>query len=495
MRQYKINLLSSWSVIVINIAIVFFLTPVIIETFGTFKYGIWILINSVVSYISLMEAGVNISTGRFVNIAYSRDNTQEASGYLSSSLAFYTLLPLVVVPVSMLLLVVLFPESKDFELIRLEILTAAFFAVSALLLNLISSNIRIKLNTNQRFELVALIEMLSLLFNAALTLVYMKLFSGESLAVMSLIVFVTAVLGLLLSLFFSHTYGVALQLRFKYASSKTFKKIINFSIWVLLSNLAVVSINHSDNFIISGLINVEAVSTYAVGFMISFYLVNMLSKINQVKNPEIQQLVGRADVSGLTILLQRLITNNLIFSIPVIICFYLFIDSFILLWLGEQFSESAVVAKILAAPSICILLSQGAGAALWAKGLVKTLSLVKIVGAMLNIVLSVVLILVFELSLVGVAIATSLVSFLECFVLIPFLYLKQMKPQKGSILLLPIAGVVTCFLIIYLSTNLVKLEISDWIMLVLTGGSVCSLFIGLSYLLCSKLKFNIEHEN
>ena len=229
MRQYKINLLSSWGVIVINIAIVFFLTPVIIEAFGTFKYGIWILINSVVSYVSLMEAGVNISTGRFVNIAYSRDNTQEASEYLSSSLAFYTLLPLVVVPGSMLLLVVFFPESKDFELIRFEILTAVFFAISALLLNLVSSNIRIKLNTNQRFELVALIEMLSLLFNAILTLVYMKLFSGENLAVMSLIVFVTAVLGLLLSLFFSHIYGVAFQLRLKYASSKTFKKISDFS--------------------------------------------------------------------------------------------------------------------------------------------------------------------------------------------------------------------------------------------------------------------------
>ena len=114
---------------------------------------------------------------------------------------------------------------------------------------------------------------------------------------------------------------------------------------------------------------------------------------------------------------------------------------------------------------------------------------------MLNIVLSVVLILVFELSLVGVAIATSLVSFLECLIVIPYLYLMQMKPQKGSMLLLPMGGVVTCFSIIYLTINVVNLEISDWVILVLTGGSVCSLFIGLSYLLCSKLKFNIEHEN
>jgi len=431
--QYQRNVVSSWLSQILAIVVVFYLTPKMINHLGDYKYGIWLLINSAVAYMSLLELGVNISTGRFVNIHIGKNNYIGASEVLSTSTAFYAMMPLIVLPLVWFLGSAVVDSFFSQVTISDDVFIASFLTVTSLFINLSSANLRIKLSSNHRFDVSSVISIVEVSVRASMILYMIYNYEDISLAQVSLATFFSAILVWVLSLILSSVYGENIPILYRRVNRSVFITIFTFSGWVMVCNIGVASINYSDKIIIGYFIDPTNVAYYGIGFMLFTHLGKIFSKLSQVKIPHITQLVGKLEKTELLTELQNLMALTGIITMPAIITFMLFADSFITLWLGQDFTKSALIGQVLAFALIFELSMSGIGAALWAKGIVKVLSIVKISVAVLNIALSVLFIHLFDNGLFGVALATVVIRLTELVVVMPILAKKELGISIVSI--------------------------------------------------------------
>ena len=83
-KQIAINIIFSVIATVLNIAINFFITPYIINQFGSDAYGFVKLANDFTNYASLFTIALNSMASRFLMLERARGNIEEAKRYFSS---------------------------------------------------------------------------------------------------------------------------------------------------------------------------------------------------------------------------------------------------------------------------------------------------------------------------------------------------------------------------------------------------------------------------
>jgi O-antigen/teichoic acid export membrane protein len=99
----KLNALSNFGGLAISILIGFFLTPVMLTYLGEKRFGIWTLVSSLVGYYGLLDFGVGAAIFRYVPLYHGQGNHHKVSSVISTSLAFYGMLSLVIVAVTQIL--------------------------------------------------------------------------------------------------------------------------------------------------------------------------------------------------------------------------------------------------------------------------------------------------------------------------------------------------------------------------------------------------------
>ena len=93
---YLRSLIASWAGYGANIVVMFFLSPFVVHSLGNARYGLWSLLMAVTGYLGLVEIGVRVSTGRYVNYHLGRGENEQVSHVVNTSLAFYCLASLLV---------------------------------------------------------------------------------------------------------------------------------------------------------------------------------------------------------------------------------------------------------------------------------------------------------------------------------------------------------------------------------------------------------------
>ena len=86
----------SYLTIFINIIIGILLTPFIIKSLGNQEYGIYVLIGSISSYLTLFDFGLTNTTVRFLSIYIHESDKENQDKYFSTNLIFYVILSLIV---------------------------------------------------------------------------------------------------------------------------------------------------------------------------------------------------------------------------------------------------------------------------------------------------------------------------------------------------------------------------------------------------------------
>jgi O-antigen/teichoic acid export membrane protein len=480
--QYKRNVLFSWLAILLNLGVVFILTPYLIDSMGKYIYGLWLVINSVIGYLNVVELGINISTGRFVNLHWSRGEKKQASQVISSTSAFYFAL-LLLAPLTIYIvspdIVLSFIEEKA---IAADVATGVFLVSIALFLNISAANIRVRLNANSRFDIISFIEIGNIAIRTVLIIFFIIASAHLTIIDLALATLGGAVASFLASIFLSSRYGVELHINPSYIKLSTLRRLLNFSVWVLVSNLGVMSINYSDNIIISFFIGADYVAIYAIGYMLTTHLITILSKISQVKIPTITQIIGREEKDKLIKELNKLYSFVCIISIPAIACFILLAENFIVLWVGVDFKQSALISLILVVGQVPYLSMQGLGAALWAKNIVKQLSLVKLFIAALNIVLSIALIYVLEDKLIAVAIGTMTASLLETLIILPWMVRKYLGIQLLQVIRINLVFPLQCITLITFYKVIFSESINGWLSFILIGAGCFLVFSTVSFI-------------
>ncbi len=404
-RVYARNLFANWFGYLANIIIMFFLTPFVVYKLGDVTYGTWSLMISITGYLGLAEVGVRISTGRHLNIYLGRKDNEKASSVIGTSLAFYSVVSIVIF-LAATMLGLNFPRL--FPQVPQQLAQEARWLLILLSVNvwlsLFSATFAQLLHANDRFDLRSMVDVVVLLSRTVLIVLLLQM--GHGIVAMTFVQVGSGLLSCLLLLLLARAKGARVAIRLRAASWGMARKIFGFGVWAFLSNVSNRIIHYTDVVVIALLLGPANVTLYAIAFMMITYSQPMLEHVLGVMVPEMTKRAGggsSADVRWLVIRGGRMM---LFFAVPLLVGFIVLGQEFIINWMGPEKAWSGAVLGILAAANLFWVANHSAVMGLWSLGHVRGVVLLRGIEASLNLGLSLLLVMVFDLGIVGIALGT-----------------------------------------------------------------------------------------
>lgn len=418
-----------------SIFLSFFVVRVTIGYLGKDLYGIWIVLLSIISWLSLFDIGVGNGLRNKLTIALSNNNLEDARSYVStayiilSSIAL-TLLILFSCSIYFINWISVFNSTLlDIGEYRLMMFLFMFSIVFSFVLGLINSI----LNAYQQSALTNVISIMTNLIFISFLILFKSFFLSNIIKII-FIYCVALLLSHLILTFYFFKKNKAVVPRFIHFSKSKIKDVLSLGGSFFIIQIAVLLIFTVDNYIILQLLGTEQVSVYNVVFKLFSIFTLAFGIIISPLWSAFTEANEKNDFHWMKTTIKKL---NLMFLVVILgLIVFLFIYQPILdIWMPTN-SRIVPPFNLIIALSIFIIIS------VWNNiyafflngvGIVKMQVRVAIVGALLNVPLAVFFVKYMGLGLAGVVIAMiislSLFSFFGPLVTYRFLKNKTSKNE------------------------------------------------------------------
>jgi len=402
------NIFANWFGFAVNVCIMFLLTPFVLSALGDTRYGIWVLVTSVTGYCGLLDFGIRSGTTQYLTKSLSQKNYDNVNSVINSSIAPLAVVGVLIAalcPITGLLLPHVFqiPKGMDRELFW----CLTFFGVSVA--------IEVALNpfhavfvAKQRFDLSNVLGVTSRLLSACA--VWLCLSAGYGLVGLAIVMGIANSLESIIRGFVAWRLLPQLTVSFRSANWQQFRSIVNFGIWSFLLSINLAIALYTDAFVIGVFLPVATITFYALAANLARYLGrDLLGSARQVFYPATVDLHARQLTSELRVLYLSGSRILLVIAICVAVVSIVWVEDFFHLWVGDQLGPAqvgttALLFRILCAAIVVEFSSTLAGQLLIASGRIKAIAVLGISQAVLNVVLTVLLLPI--LGLPGAAIGT-----------------------------------------------------------------------------------------
>ncbi len=414
--NWLLNIVSNYLKFLINMVIVFFMTPFIIKMLGVEQFGLWSLIFAVIGLFGLLDLGFATAAVKFVAEAVGARNNNGLDKIVSSLVFIY-------LAIGAICLVLVFllsgPFSYFFELdehSRHAFTTVMIIVGSAVSLSFPLSIFKAMLIGTGHQVYVNAAELLMSLANAGLIIYFLK--AGFGLQGLALSTAMTMVGGFLILIPFARRYVPHIKISFAGFSIPQLRELMGFSVYAFIANIAVLIILRIDPLVIGLFMPLSAIAIYAISAKVSEYSYLLNKQFSNALMPLVSQAKGGENA----VLIQRILLDGsrylLALAVPFLLLLFIHTPAIINLWVGEDFIESADLLRILLVAVLFTSVQLNAANVLGMTGYHRFVAFSMAASALLNLLLSLVLIQFFGLT--GVAVATLVAAFIvEMLVIIP----------------------------------------------------------------------------
>lgn len=459
-------------------------TPFLIRTFGQAEYGIYSLVSTITSYMALLDLGVGNAIIRYMakfRVLKQHDNQR---GLLGIIILFYTGTGILAILIGLILhggIENFFGKglSAD-EIIRAkEMFSITMLNAAA---TLIFGAFNKTITAFERFVFVKITETIKIIIRVGIS-VLVLLLGGRGLAIVTVNFAMTVFFGMVSIVYV--IFILKIVPRFHKISMSFIKEIVGFSTFVFIQMIATQINSMIDQILIGALVSNAAVilGVYAVGAQINVYFQSLSSSINGVLMPGVVRIVENGASSSQLLDEMVRIGRMVLMFLGIIWGVFLVIgDKFIILWAGEKNAQAYIVACILITPMLLTLVQSIGSQILWAKNKHKLQACLKILVAVLNIFLTVLLIK--WNPLMGASIGTAISIIFGDIIVMNVVFSKyigiSMKEYYKRLFkgILPSIAITMIFGVVL--RNFVN--ISGWISLIFNGGMMCIVYAGLMWL-------------
>jgi O-antigen/teichoic acid export membrane protein len=416
LRRIVQNVLSNWVALVISTAVGFFLSPFVVHHLGNLVYGVWVLIGSVVAYMSLLDLGLRGAVTRYVSKGVAQEDHENAGEAVSGALWIRFWISLTVFGAG-LVLAGAFSHIFDVPIaLQRDARFAVAITATTVAINLWCGVFGGVLIALHRYDLTSSVSILQTCLRAGGIVFLLRSGHGIlSLAIWDLgisLVANTAIITICL-----HIYPT-LKIAFRRPSQNTLAKLWTYSIYVFLINLALQVIYYTDNVVVGAFLSPAAVTFYAIGGALIAYARQIVTAMTTTFTP----LASTYDAQGKDQNMRELLIHGtrgaLIISLPIAAGLFFRGDTFIRLWMGEQYAQpSGTVMRILLLSAVFIAANETCGGIVYGMEKHRRLAFWAMGEAAANLILSVIL--VRRIGIYGVAWGTSIPSVIVQLVLWP----------------------------------------------------------------------------
>lgn len=475
--QFFKNIVTTYLGTMVSLTIVFFFTPYLISMLGKNRYGIWQLTFSILSYMGLADMGMKQSIVRYISKYYATKDWKQLNEVFSSAVRIYMIISifigLVVVVIAFSLLDNFKLPSEYFDIAQKTLLILGLdYAITYFFIPFTA------LGGFHRFDIGNYLRLARQIIQTLIIVVLLEL--GYGLVVMALLVLVLNFVYLLgMNGYRIHNYPEVRFSRSSISREKT-KVLFKYGIFSFLIVVTWIIIFQTDNIVIGWFISMEAVTLYSV---VAAIVSQIRGAINIIAVPLVPT-VSHFESEGSFEKIQKIYAKSTryLYYISGYICItaLLYGDSFILLWLGEEFMPSVEILYILIVAGAIFFPQMIANSILFGISKHKVAFYILGIEALANIILSIILVQYW--GIVGVAYGTAIPQLIIYIFIYPYFFHKTIAVKVKSFYYTAVRSLGLALAILVPSAYLTKkLLIPDsWHILILDGIIITVIaFIGL----------------
>ncbi len=410
-NQLKAGVILSYMTQAVHILSGIVYTPIMLRLLGQSEYGLYQLVSSVVSYLSLFSLGFGSGYIRFYSKYKSQkdwDSIAKLNGMFFIIFAILATASIVCGGIMVSCANYVFGNGlTPEELSKARILMSLLIVSMALsLLGTIFSNV---ITANEEFFFQRMINFLKNLLSPFITLPLLLMGFG-SVGMVCVSVGLT-VIAFCINILFC-IKKLKIQFSFKNLNFLLLKEIWIFTFFIFI-NTIVDQINWNvDKFLLGRMIGTTAVATYGVAASLNSMYISFATAISSVFVPRVNRIIAEnKNNSILTELFIKVGRIQFVLVGLIISGYVLFGKEFIKIWAGKGYEQSYYIGIFLLIP-VTIPLIQNLGIEIQrAKNMHKVRSVVYLIMAIANIFIS--YLLIKQWGVIGAAIGTA-ISMIAC---------------------------------------------------------------------------------
>ena len=404
--QKKAGIILSYIGQIVHILTGLIYTPVMLHLLGQSEYGLYQLVYSVVSYLSLLSLGFSASYMRFYSKEQAENNDNGVARLNGMFLIVFGIMSLACIICGFIMLYnihyIFGMGLTEQEYKKAKVLL--FLMVVNMALTFPNSVFNCIITSQERFVFQKSLILIQYLANPILT--FPLLILGYGSIVMVSITTILTFIVLLTNIYYCFSRLKA-RFIFRGLQFKILKEMMVFTFFIFI-NQVIDQINWNvDKILLGRMAGTISVAIYSVGAQINTLYVQMSTSVSQVYIPQVNRIVAETDdneeLSRIFIKVGRI---QFIIMTLLMTGFIFFGKSFIKLWAGDGYELAYFVTLLLIIP-VTIPLIQNIGIEIQrAKDMHKARSIVYLFIAIGNLILSYILVKI--IGIIGSAIGTAI---------------------------------------------------------------------------------------
>lgn len=414
--KWIVNILSNYLRFLINMVVVFLMTPFIIGHIGQELFGLWSIIFAVVAIFGLLDMGFATAAVKYVGEYWASGETDKLEDSLGTLLLVYLLLGIIcflgawnVAPVVASSYQFSPEQQAQFTLILRMIggVVALSFPLSLY---------RSLLTGSGYMSVVNMSDLFFALLNALLA--YQLLEAGYGINGLAISTAATMLGSFIAFIPLSRLRCPRVRITpFRFTRSGL-GTLLSFSVYAFIANIAMMVIMRIDPLVIGSFLTLSDAAVFAIAAKIAEYSYFLNKQFSNALMPLISQQNGAKDQAGILRLLKDGSRFLLALAVPFCLLLFYFAPDLILLWVGDQFAMAGALLRILLVGVLAAAVLLLPSNVLAICGRHKYIAAVMIASAITNLTLSIFL--VQKYGLTGVALGTLIATLLiECLFIFP----------------------------------------------------------------------------
>ncbi|WP_455587173.1 lipopolysaccharide biosynthesis protein [Bacteroides sp.] len=487
-KSLKYN--AFWNILsnILNILLLFILTPIITKGLGDVQYGIYIILGTIGGALSIINLGLGEATLRYVALYHSKNDKEGVNRVFNATLWLYSLLGIIVtvtfffMPEAIIRLLNLSELGSDGTLL-IQLTLVLFF------INFIYGCFTSIPQALQRYDIFSYIQIGQNGIRFIVNILVILLGYGlKGLVVTQLSI---GILSLLVVIIISKRLLPFLSL-YRIPSRKDYKEVFSYGIFSFISQIVGLVWQYCDNILLSIFIGPQAVSYFSIPMQVIGKVNSTISSGFSVLFPK---FASEKDVTTIKSIYIKSTQLSLYLSIIIFVPIAIMIKDFLGIWISSDFAEkSGFIATILAFSYIA------RGAFLPYDSLLKGLGVPKyimyITIASSFIILFCDLLLIPSIGVEGVGYSYLLSSLIGVFVIgcIWKKYIKNKNIIAYKIFLFPYLVSIGCFTILLHLKNNISLPTINFTSFLVTGCIVFIINLAITFITIRIVDKDFIHE-
>lgn len=400
----------------IGMLLLFAYTPLALSFLGDEKYGVWAIILNIISWINYFDIGIGNGLKNKLAESFSK-NDDETSQSLVSTAYFATGIISFVFCIIMVIIWNVFGLSDFFDLnvegdnVNLVVTVSIFFVCINFILSL-SKAIMYAIQKSGFISVVSVI-------GQALQLIVlwiMSHFMKESLmAIAVLYGCISLVDNIILKILINRKYLFLIP-HVKGINFKYFKPLMSLGIGFFVIQICTLVLNTTDNLLISNLFGAAEVTPYDLVYKVFYMFVQAHGIIIMPMWSAYTAAIAQNDLNWIKKTMKKINIATGLLSAGVVVCVFLF-EPFAAIWLGKKLDYGKDLIIIVALYMILQMIYNNYSSFLCGAGEIKVNSILALIGAVINIPLSVFFADTLKMRLAGIILGSLMVMLMNVAIL------------------------------------------------------------------------------